>query len=193
MTAEFQPSSARFSNVLVSSGHMIDAPGREQPRFPEAKAEAVRAEIARQLQEWRVGREALAICGGASGGDTIFAEECLRRGAQLRLLLAEEVEDFARVSVAPAGEDWLDRFHALRRRAQVAILSPAIRDGSIYERINHWIIESAQAALAPGGQLFALLVWDEKPAGDGPGGTADFEQRVRALGGTIAIVNPTAL
>ena len=41
--------------------------------------------------------------------------------------------------------------------------------------------------------LYALLVWDEKPTGDGPGGTADCATRVKRLGGRIAIVNPKRL
>ena len=39
----------------------------------------------------------------------------------------------------------------------------------------------------------ALIVWDEKPRGDGPGGTSDFQQKVCHLGGQVEIINPTKL
>src|SRR5436853_488579 len=87
-------SPARFEQVVVCSGHMIDAPDRRTPRFPPNHAEAVREQIARQLTAWNVNDRALAI-------------------------------------------------------------------------------------------------WDEKPSGDGPGGTSDFEKRIRSSGGEVKIINPT--
>ena len=63
----------------------------------------------------------------------------------------------------------------------------------VYARNNLWIINTARVE-APGSEtIFALLVWDEKPTGDGPGGTSDFEARVRQLGGHREIINPTKL
>ena len=112
-----------FDKVTICSGHMIDAPDRETPRLPETKAEAVGVKIAEQLAQWEIGESDLAICGGACGADTLFAEECLRRGARLRLLLAQEADDFVRDSVRHAGEEWVRRFHALCEKAEVAILS----------------------------------------------------------------------
>jgi hypothetical protein len=41
--------------------------------------------------------------------------------------------------------------------------------------------------------LYALLVWDEKPTSDGLGGTADCAMRVKRLGGRTKIINPTKL
>jgi len=190
-------SGSSFDKVTICSGHMIDAPGRETPRFPEEKAEAVRARIAQQLAQWEIGENDLAICGGACGADTLFAEECLRRGARLRLLLAQEGDDFVRDSVSHAGEEWVRRFHALCQKAEVEILSEQSDqqpdDISIYARTNLWIINSAQEEAADPGKIYALLVWDEKPTGDGPGGTSDFQQKVCHLGGQVAIINPTKL
>ena len=42
-------------------------------------------------------------------------------------------------------------------------------------------------------KIHALLVWDEKPTGDGPGGTSDFQEKVCHLGGHLEIINPTRL
>ena len=190
-------SGSSFDKVAICSGHMIDAPDRKEPRFPQSKVEAVRAEIAQQLARWEIGPHDLAICGGACGADLLFAEECLRRGAQIRLLLAEPVDDFVRHSVRHSGEDWVRRFHAVREKADVEILpadsGDASNDTSIYGRTNLWMIETAQAESVRPQKICALLVWDEKPTGDGPGGTSDFEEKVRQLGGQIAIINPTRL
>ncbi|MBA3962750.1 MAG: hypothetical protein H0X40_12740 [Chthoniobacterales bacterium] len=188
---------ASWDKVAICSGHTIDAPDRKEPRFPQAKAEAVRAKIALQLAQWEMGAGDLAICGGASGADLLFAEECLSRGAQIRLLLAQRVDDFVRASVLPGGEEWVRRFHTMRAKAEVEILpansSAESNENSIYARNNLWIIETAQAEAGDPGKIFALLVWDEKPTGDGPGGTSDFQKKVNRLGGQFQIINPTKL
>ena len=160
-------------------------------------AEAVRAKIAQHLAQWEIGLGDLAICGGACGADILFAEECQRRGAQIRLLLAQSPDDFVRDSVRHAGEGWVRRFHALREQAEVEILPKEPRDlpndVSIYARANLWIINTARVEAADPGKIYALLVWDEKPRGDGPGGTSDFQQKVCDLGGQVEIINPTKL
>jgi hypothetical protein len=195
--SELPHSSARFDKIAICSGHMIDAPDRKTPRFPKEKAESVRAKIAQHLEQWEIGANDLAVCGGACGADILFAEECLRRNAQLRLLLAQEIGDFVRDSVQHAGHDWVQRFHALCEKAEVATqperLDKAPDDVSIYARTNLWIINTARVEAADSGKIRALLVWDEKPTGDGPGGTSDFEQKVRDLGGLVEIINPTKL
>jgi hypothetical protein len=89
------------------------------------------------------------------------------------------------------------RFHTLCEKAHVAtlpeLLGDASNDVSIYARTNLWIINTARFEAADSAEIHALLVWDEKPTGDGPGGTSDFQSRVTSLGGIIEIVNPTQL
>ncbi len=192
--------------VVICSGHMIDEPGRPEPRFPREKERAVRAEIARQIAAWGIGAGDLAVCSGARGADILFAEECLARGVRVQLLLAKAVEDFVKSSVRLTNSDWVERFHALRKQCAVATLveqrdetfppepgEGAPPTGDVYARTNLWIIGAARAAARGRKAIYALLVWDEKPTGDGPGGTSDFANRVRALGGTVAIINPTRL
>ncbi len=156
----------------------------------------MRTEIARQLAAWGIGAGDLAVGSGACGADILFAEECSARGARVRLLLAKAAEDFVESSVRLADSDWVERFYALLEKCEVATLPAAAGDEEaldVYSRTNLWIIETARAA-APGSEsIYALLVWDEKLTGDGPGGTADFASRVREIGGTVAIINPTRL
>ena len=189
--------STRFAKVAICAGHMIDAPGRKTVRFPQEKVEAVQAKIAQQLEAWKIGEGDLAVSGGASGADILFAEECLRRGAKLRLLLAEEIDDFIRDSVRQAGNDWVRRFHALRDKAEVATQAERLgkepNDVSIYARTNLWIINTARIEAADPADIYALLIWDEKLIGDGPGGTFDFQEKVCHLGGAVEVINPTKL
>ena len=67
--------------VIVFSGHMIDGPGRNNPRFPHTKEKAAREAIEQKLLEWAINEADLGICGGACGGDIIFAEVCLTHAA----------------------------------------------------------------------------------------------------------------
>jgi hypothetical protein len=55
-----------------------------------------------------------------------------------------------------------------------------------------WIIDTARAEVSAG-NLYAVLVWDEQPTGDGPGGTSHFAEAIRHLGGHLTIINPTKL
>ena len=84
------------------------------------------------------------------------------------------------------------RFYNLAEKAEVVILPPATNtELSIYERVNLWLIENGKEAAGETGKLFALLIWDEQPGGDGPGGTSDLAQKIEKLGGEVAIINPT--
>jgi len=91
----------------------------------------------------------------------------------------------------------VQRFYALRDKAEVATqperLGKEPNDVSIYARTNLWIINTARIEAGDAGKIYALLVWDEKPRGDGPGGTSDFQEKVCHLGGQVEIINPTKL
>jgi hypothetical protein len=154
---------SHFEKVAICSGHMIDAPDRKEPRFPDSKGKAVRDKIAEQLAQWKIGPRDLSICGGACGADILFAEECLRRGAQLRLLLPLAIDDFVRDSVRHAGDDWVRRFHELREQAEVNVLpekpADSPNDISIYARNNLWIINTARVEVPNSSAIYALLLF----------------------------------
>ena len=64
----------------------------------------------------------------------------------------------------------------------------------MFLRNNLWMINTARVEANDPKNLYALLVWDEKSTGDGPGGTSDFAVRIKELGGRLApIINPTKL
>jgi hypothetical protein len=175
---------------------MIDAPGRKKARFPARKEQAVRLRIAEQLAGWNAGARDMGICGGACGADILFAEACLERGARVLLLIALPEPAFLEKSVAFADADWEARYRALRARCETRfqheVLGPPAPGEDVFERNNLWCLDTAQA-LVPPDRVHAILVWDEKPAGDGPGGTADFAARVAKGGGRVSVINPTKL
>src|SRR5215207_3061175 len=114
----------------------------------------------------------------ARGGDLLFAEECTARGAEAWLFLPRPVEAFLTESVRLPGTRWEERFHALcaqprvRRFFQHEHLGKGADELDVHARNNLWIIEAARALAPSPDAIYALLVWDEKPTGDGPGGTS---------------------
>ena len=197
-----------FSKVIISSGHLTDKPDRPTPRFPESKVGIVWDHMNRQLSVWSVGPGDLAICGGARGSDIIFAELCANRGAEVWLFISLDEADFLEQSVRVRGTDWEQRFIALREREGVKTImqneqaaasnppaSPAspASASSPFARANIWMVETGKKEAPSPDKLYAILVWDEKPAGDGPGGTSDFAARVQQAGGHVVVINPTKL
>lgn len=179
--------------VVLCSGHMIDEPDRPDERFPPEKEAGVREALAEHLDGWRIGTGDLAICGGARGADILFAELCRERGATVQLYLALPKGEFLRRSVRLEGTSWERRFLDLAVTCDVfdqhEQLGAPPRGTDVFQRNNVWILDVARTETGSGG-LRAVLVWDERPTGDGAGGTSHFAARVRSLDGRIAIVNP---
>src|SRR5712672_3122741 len=90
-------------NVLLFSGHMIDAPGRKQRRFPPDKELMARDAIVDAVIRAGAGPGDLAICGGACGGDLLFAEACLARVMRLEFYIPFDQPVFLANSVDFAG------------------------------------------------------------------------------------------
>lgn len=196
---ELKESTPRFEKVLISSGHMIDQPERPEERFPQHKEGVVRERLAAQLEKWNVGLSDLAICGGARGSDILFAELCAERGAEVWLFLALPENAFLERSVRLPNSDWEQRYFALRERENVKLflqgdrLRSPPKGVSVFSRNNLWMINTARVEANDPKNLYALLVWDENPIGDGQGGTSEFAECVKELGGRFAVVNPTTL
>ena len=160
-------------NVLLFSGHMIDAPGREQPRFPPSKEPIAADAIAKLLDSADIsaGSGDLAICGGACGGDLLFAEACLARGTGLELYIPFDEATFLAKSVDFADANWRDRFYAAKAKATLHVapdeLGPLASGDNPYERNNLRMLDAA-ARFGPDKAVFICL-WNGK-GGDGPGG-----------------------
>lgn len=182
--------------VFLFSGHMIDAPDRTEPRFPADREALAAAAIDAKLDELGVSADDLAICGGACGGDILFAEAALRRACPVQLHLQYREPDFLRASVAFAGPGWVDRYYAIRDHAlttvriQTELLGPPPADRNPYERNNLWQLYTALAHGAEAVRFVAL--WDGA-GGAAPGGTQHMVEQVRAHAGRVHIIDTRAL
>lgn len=183
------------ANVVVVSGHMVDAPNRPVPRFPPTEVARVTDEVVATLDRWSVGERTTVVCGGARGADIIVAEQARLRGAKIVLCLALPPDEFVDRSVALPDSDWAERFYALLADADadVRVLSDERGDAAsgddIFAQTNAWIVD---VALARGEEPpHAVLVWDGN-TGDGPGGTRDFVRRLGHHGPDprIAVIDP---
>ena len=167
------------NQVLLFSGHMIDAPDRQTPRFPAAKEPVAAAAIAGTVAEIGAGPGDLAICGGACGGDLIFAETCLARGMKLELYLPFEEPTFLAKSVDFAGATWHDRFLVAKSKATLHVmpeeLGPLPPNENPYERNNLWMLKSAARFGAE--KMNLICLWNGE-GGDGPGGAHHFMETV---------------
>jgi hypothetical protein len=185
-----------YGHAVLFTGHMIDHADRAEPRFPASAEgrtrEAIHAAVSATSRQ--AAGEVIGLAAAASGGDLLFHEVCFELDIPTRVLLALPVEEFEAASVAPAGADWVRRYHALLDQhgpENVLIMGagdgllegdPAGETDNIWQRANLWMIEQA-VALAPKRTLLAL--WDGK-TGDGPGGTEHFVEIAAAHGVRLA-------
>ena len=144
--------------IINFAGHLI---GR---RFAAGKEELVALAIRRELDELSVGFGYGSL---AAGADILFAEELLRRGAELHVTLPFDTEDFRAVSVAPAGADWLTRFELCLKAAtsvQFSSTDRYMRDGILFAFGSRLAMGSAilrgRHLTAP---LRQLVVYDGRP------------------------------
>ena len=180
--------------VALFSGHMIDAPGRTKPRFPPDKEPLAANAIAAVLADLSLGPDDLAICGGACGGDLLFAEAVLARGGRLELYLPFDEPTFLEKSVDFADRNWHARYFAARARAVLHFapteLGPIRKEEDAYERNNRWMLNSALRFGAE--KLDFVCLWNGE-GGDGPGGTRDMMDAVENRGGRTHWLNTTKL
>ncbi len=180
--------------VVLFSGHMIDAPGREKPRFPPDKEPIAASAIQDALAGLDVGARDLCICGGACGGDLLFAEAALARSATLELYIPFEEATFLAKSVDFADGDWRARFFAAKARATLRVLplergeTPEGEDP--YERNNRWMLDAASRFGLDRVDLVCL--WNGE-GGDGPGGAQHMMEEVGKQGGRALWLDTTKL
>ncbi len=188
------PRAAPPSHVVLFSGHMIDdpavrGPGKaRQARFPASKVAAVASVIRVRLDKLGAGKGDLGVCGGASGGDLLFAEACLERGMRLELRLARLEPQFLAESVTFADPDhrWEQSFLDAKAHANTTLLvmqdelGPGPKDVSVHDRCNRWMLYSALSQGLP--EVSFVALWNGEK-GDGPGGTQHMTDLVRTLTG----------
>lgn len=178
--------------VLLFSGHMVDAPARAAPRFPAAKVPAAQAAIEGALDALGAGAGDLALTQGAAGGDLLFTEACQARGVRVQWLQPLAEPDFIATSVlrSEGGAQWHARYRAAKARlhpehpprSMPDELGPPPPGVGAWERGNLWLLYTA---LAYGPDKVRLVcLWDGR-GGDGPGGTRHMHDEVKRRSGHV--------
>lgn len=176
--------------VLLFSGHMIDAPGRPEPRFPADKEPIAAQKIAEALDQLGAGPDDLALCQAAAGGDMLFLEACQQRGVRCQVHLPFPEPEFIERSILPSvgGPKWSERFYAMKAKLQTpprimpVELGPLPKGVDPFARCNLWLLYTA---LASGVDKVRFACLWNGGGGDGPGGTADMYNEVRQRTGRV--------
>jgi tetratricopeptide (TPR) repeat protein len=176
--------------VLLFSGHMVDAPNRPTPRFPADKEGIAAQKIAEVLDELGTGPDDLALCQAAAGGDLLFLEACQQRGVRCQILLPLPEPEFIERSILPStdGDTWRERFFRMKERLKDPMrimpveLGPLPRGVDPFERCNLWLLYTT---LAWGlGKVRFVCLWNGG-GGDGPGGTEYMYNEVKQRTGRV--------
>jgi hypothetical protein len=192
MTAQKEEAPAA-PRVILFTGHRIDAPGRQKPRFPAAKENQARSMILEAVsrEKDKTPGKLLGISGAASGGDILFHEICAELEIPSQMYLVLPKIEYIKASVADNGPGWVERFKRLFEQKPPEILSDsgelprwlrAKKGYSIWQRSNLWMLHSALAISNDNLTLIAL--WNGE-VGDGPGGTEDMVARAQDRGATF--------
>ncbi len=180
--------------VFLFSGHMVDAPNRQPPRFPDKpeKLAAAAQRIADALAQFDAGPDDLAVTQGACGGDLLFTEACQERGVNVQWLQPFPEPEFIEKSVVSRGESWRTRYLAAKAKLTRAIRSAPEELGlppkgtDFYQRSNLWLLYTA---LSYGiGKVQFICLWNGE-AGDGTGGTAHMYEEVKRRTGQVTWID----
>ncbi|HSV91628.1 MAG TPA: adenylate/guanylate cyclase domain-containing protein [Desulfobacterales bacterium] len=179
----------RIPPVAAFTGHLIDPPGQDMPRFPAESAEAVKRRIAAVLERLDV---RIGCASAASGADVLF-HECLRaRGGESSVVLPFDRAEFLKESVSGAGGDWIRRAESVLAAGPVeqATRGGYGGDDELFSYANRLIMGKAvlrSRALETGPVLIA--VWDGGRSG-APGGTTECVAAWRKTGQPIVVIDP---
>lgn len=182
--------------VLLFSGHMIDAPGRQPPRFPMDKEAVVAQKISTALDQLGAGPDDLALTQGACGGDLLFTEACQQRKVIIQWMQPFHEPEFIQKSVICRGEAWRDRYLAAKAKLTTAIRSAPEQLGSLpegvdpYERCNLWLLHTALAYGVE--KVHFICLWDGG-GGDRKGGTAHMYEEVKRRSGNVTWIDSRIL
>jgi tetratricopeptide (TPR) repeat protein len=182
--------------TFLFSGHMIDKPEREPPRFPADREEVAAKAIAGKLEALATGPDDLAVCGGACGGDILFAAACLQRGMRLQVCLPLEEPAFLQASVSCAGDNWRDRYYRMKENPLTTLrlmpqeLGATPKGMSPFARNNLWQLYTA---LAYGPEKVHFICLWNRQEGDGPGGTRHMYETVSQRSGQVHVLDTNQL
>ncbi len=211
LLGELSGESAIKIRPLVFSGHMIDKPGRVDPRFPASQEQTAREQITDAMRAIKTmadgrGEQLIGMAGATDGGDVLFHEACAELGIDTEVFLP--VPELVYRATATSGwPGWVERYHAVLRRVRekarekneqedgVHILARSDRlppwlqgrvGYSTWQRSNQWILHHAWATTTVD-RVTVLALWNGEP-GAGQGGTANMVDIAQARGADVVVL-----
>ncbi len=127
----------------------------------------------------------------AAGADIVIAEALLAAGAKVTAILPFPAEAFVAASVAPAGEAWVARFHALLPRCETVVLGSERIDDCDFQLASRramGLVRLAAGALAA--PCWQIAVMEGEPAPGVAGTAADVAAWQGAGGISHLLRNP---
>ena len=155
--------------------------------------DALRAAVNDKLDATGAG---IAFGSLAYGADILVAEEVLARGDSLHVVLPCPADQFVEWSVAPGGEDWVDRFNTCLESATSVWCDPSYApadDPVLYAFGSHLAMgHAAMAADALTSTVFQLALWDGEDGESeaGTGSDVQFWQRTGRVTEVIPCRHP---
>ena len=192
------PALSSPKRVLLFTGHMIDSPGRAEPRFPPYMVEVAKQKIAEAVaaEQKLASGIAYGIAGAASGGDILFHQVCEQLNIPTQIYLAVPRDLYIVASVVPAGPWWVEEFNRLVQTHPVRVMGESLElprwlqdkpEYNVWQRNNLWNLHNALAAA--GGENVTLIALWNGASGDGPGGTADMVTVAQQRGAKTIILD----
>jgi class 3 adenylate cyclase len=185
--------SIHVPRVAVFAGHLIDRPDRPSPRFPPAFEPAVGSAIRNWLRTADVG---VGYAAAACGSDILFLESVIANGAEARVVLPYNREQFRADSVDIVPGDWSERFDRVLQQAAEVVIGADHRtgSGSMSYEYGLLLLDGLAGLRADelDTELVGCAVWDGG-VGDGPGGTADAIARWKADGRPLHVIDPAEI
>jgi hypothetical protein len=184
------------NRVFLFSGHRIDEPGRLERRFPPEKEKIAATAISAKLDELRAGKDDMGLCGGACGGDLLFAEACLQHGLRLEVRIPFDEPYFINHSVAYAGDIWRERYYKTKNHPNTRFyvmpkeLNAPPKGTNSYTRNNMWQLFTALSWTSE--KVHFISLWNGKE-GIGPGGTKHMRDEVLKHFGQVHIIDTNQL
>lgn len=180
--------------VACFTGHRLDEPGRQSPRFPRDRVHRVAERIKKALDDANV---RFGFSSAADGGDILFVEQLLARGGEPTVILPFPAEDFAETSV---DKEWRSRFHSVLSRLPAGSIhviesrKPTESDlenvayAQCNERIQEAAIEAGRIYDEPPRLIAVLSKSSERVE---VGGSADAVRRWKEqLNGEVVLIDP---
>lgn len=179
--------------VVAFSGHMIDRPDREMPRFPPTLEAAVAAALRVRIDALG---PAIGYAQAACGADILFLEAMHAAKMQTQIVLPFATPDFIETSVRFAGEGWVRRFErvlAAATRVVIATEETFRGDDVLFEHAANLIQGMAFLRAKELASLPLMLTVLDRDAVGRVGGTAATADTWTQKGGRVENIDLAAL